>query len=305
MKSNEAAFGIAAISITAEREKELDLSQPMFDAGLQILTPVKGHRGGLSHGDHRRRTLFDGLADSRDRLADHRGHRAPGLVLRETQSEPACWRTRRTFQAFSRPAGGRPRRWPRRRTRCHAAHSQESLQSSGCSRVWCSSPISRHRSPRRSRCSNCEGTSTGPRILPGKRVASVRGSTSVEYLKQHPIGATEFPKVEDALEALQQGQADAVVYDAPVLLYYASHEGNGKVQPAGAIFRKENYGIVFPSDSRYRKPVNEALLEDQGSWHLRPLVPEVVRWKRPVESPSGEFAFDVRWRPCQIPAYQA
>ena len=26
------------------------------------------------------------------------------------------------------------------------------------------------------------------------------------------------------------------------------------------IFRKESYGIVFPTDSRYRKPVNEALL---------------------------------------------
>src|SRR4051812_33437435 len=37
VKSNEAALGIAAISITADREKEVDLSQPMFDAGLQIL----------------------------------------------------------------------------------------------------------------------------------------------------------------------------------------------------------------------------------------------------------------------------
>jgi polar amino acid transport system substrate-binding protein len=52
-----------------------------------------------------------------------------------------------------------------------------------------------------------------------------------------------------------------VVYDAPVLLFYAAHEGKGKVQTAGAIFRKENYGIVFPSNSPYRKPVNEALLK--------------------------------------------
>ena len=96
-------------------------------------------------------------------------------------------------------------------------------------------------------------------------MASVQGSTSAEYLKQHAIGVTEFPKVEEALEALQRGEVDAVVYDAPVLLYYASHEGNGKVQAAGAIFHKENYGIVFPADSRYRKPVNEALLHIKES----------------------------------------
>src|ERR1051325_1499154 len=36
VKSNQADLGIAAISITAERERDWDFSQPMFDAGLQI-----------------------------------------------------------------------------------------------------------------------------------------------------------------------------------------------------------------------------------------------------------------------------
>src|SRR5262249_46372964 len=100
----------------------------------------------------------------------------------------------------------------------------------------------------------------GPDDLPGKRVATVAGSTSAEYLKQHHIDAAEFSKVDDAFLALQREQADAVVYDAPILLYYASHGGNGRVQTAGGIFRRESYGIVFPTDGRYRKPVNEALL---------------------------------------------
>jgi len=104
------------------------------------------------------------------------------------------------------------------------------------------------------------GDINGPDDLHGKRVASVRGSTSVEYLRQHHIDATEFAKVEEALDALQHDQADAIVYDAPILLYYASHEGNGKVQPAGSIFRRESYGIVFPTGSHYRKPVNQELL---------------------------------------------
>ena len=47
VKSKDAALGIAAISITADREVDFDFSQPMFDAGLQILTLVPGSRGAL------------------------------------------------------------------------------------------------------------------------------------------------------------------------------------------------------------------------------------------------------------------
>ena len=44
VNNHEAALGIAAISITAGQE---DFSQPMFDAGLQILAPVHGGRAAL------------------------------------------------------------------------------------------------------------------------------------------------------------------------------------------------------------------------------------------------------------------
>src|SRR5262245_49668999 len=47
VKSRDTILGIAAVSITAEREKELDLSQPMFDAGLQVLAPVKESQGSI------------------------------------------------------------------------------------------------------------------------------------------------------------------------------------------------------------------------------------------------------------------
>jgi polar amino acid transport system substrate-binding protein len=45
------------------------------------------------------------------------------------------------------------------------------------------------------------------------------------------------------------------------LLYYSAHEGKGKVQSIGSIFRKEYYGIAFPDKSPLRKRVNEALLK--------------------------------------------
>jgi ABC-type amino acid transport substrate-binding protein len=47
VNSHEAALGIAAISITAERELQWDFSQPMFDAGLQILVSAQATESSL------------------------------------------------------------------------------------------------------------------------------------------------------------------------------------------------------------------------------------------------------------------
>jgi polar amino acid transport system substrate-binding protein len=53
---------------------------------------------------------------------------------------------------------------------------------------------------------------------------------------------------------------DAIVFDAPMLMYYAANEGKGSVQLVGAPFRKEDYGIVFPRSSALRSEVSVALL---------------------------------------------
>jgi polar amino acid transport system substrate-binding protein len=96
--------------------------------------------------------------------------------------------------------------------------------------------------------------------LPGKVVATTAGSTAASYLRQQNISILEVPKIEQAYEALQNKKADAVVFDAPVLLFYAANEGKGKVEVVGTIFRDENYGIVLPNNSPYRKKINSVLL---------------------------------------------
>jgi polar amino acid transport system substrate-binding protein len=100
----------------------------------------------------------------------------------------------------------------------------------------------------------------GPEDLPGKRVATIQGSTSEEYLRDQHVQITDFTNLDDAYDALQKGDVDAVVFDAPVLLYYAAHDGKGQVQVVGSLFRKEDYGIVVPPNSPLRKPIDAALL---------------------------------------------
>ena len=51
-----------------------------------------------------------------------------------------------------------------------------------------------------------------------------------------------------------------MVFDAPILLYYAANEGKGRVHLVGTPFRKEDYGIVFQAGNPLRKQVNNTLL---------------------------------------------
>jgi polar amino acid transport system substrate-binding protein len=108
----------------------------------------------------------------------------------------------------------------------------------------------------------------GPQDLAGKRVATIVGSTSANYLSQQKIEAKEFKQVDETFAALNNNDIDAVVFDAPILLYYAAHDGKGKVQVVGSIFRKESYAIALPNGSPYRKPINNALLslQEKGTY---------------------------------------
>jgi polar amino acid transport system substrate-binding protein len=108
----------------------------------------------------------------------------------------------------------------------------------------------------------------GPQDLVGKRVATIAGSTSAIYLKQQKIEANEVKQIEEAYTALNNSDVDAVVFDAPILLYYAAHNGKGKAQVVGSIFRKESYAIAMSNGSPYRKPINNALLslQEKGTY---------------------------------------
>jgi polar amino acid transport system substrate-binding protein len=256
--SNEADVAISAISITEARERTHDFSLPMFDAGMQILVPEQGGGGGISQ---LKDALFNpsflpllGFVILGAIVAGHvvwfleRGH--PDGLLDKPSYFPGIFEA--TFWATST-----------------LATQADSMPRSAAARVvavlWMFTAvlfIAFFTAAVTSALTvqQLQGDIKGPDDLPGKRVATVRASTSAQYLTQRNIAPLEFNTVSEAYDLLLQGEADAVVYDAPVLLYYASHEGKGKARVVGPVFRKEAYGILFPQGSPYRKPVNEALL---------------------------------------------
>jgi len=260
VKSKEAALGIAAISITAEREVDFDFSQPMFDAGLQILIPAQGSRGALVE------AIVANLLSATvllyvlgvalilllmAHLVWFFERRNPTGMLAHRNYFPgifeACWWAASTLAT---QADQMPRAAMARIIAVAWMFMSVVFIAYFTAAVTSSLTVQQLRSD-----------INGPDDLPGKRVASVKGSTSAEYLRQHNVEPVEFVKIEETYQALHDRSIDAIVYDAPVLLFYAAHEGKNKVQTAGPIFRRENYGIVFPSNSEHRKPVNEVLLK--------------------------------------------
>jgi polar amino acid transport system substrate-binding protein len=94
------------------------------------------------------------------------------------------------------------------------------------------------------------GDINGPDDLPGKRVASVKGSTSTEYLRQRNVEVSEFAKVEEAFQALIAGEADAVVYDAPVLLISHRTKAREKFKPSAPFSARRTTASSFRTRAR-------------------------------------------------------
>jgi ABC-type amino acid transport substrate-binding protein len=101
----------------------------------------------------------------------------------------------------------------------------------------------------------------GPTDLPGYRIATVNNTTAADFLSQHELDFVGVDQIESAYTLLLNNKVDAIVFDAPVLLYYAAHQGNNQVTVPGKIFHLEKYGIAVPTEAPLREKLNVVLLQ--------------------------------------------
>jgi glutamate transport system substrate-binding protein len=111
---------------------------------------------------------------------------------------------------------------------------------------------------------------TGPDTLSGKKVCSVTGSTPIQRIKdEHPEAqVVEFEKYSQCVDALLNGQADAVTTDDAILKGYAAQQPD-KLKVVGKPFSTEKYGVgVAKDDTAFREKVNDIIeaAEDDGQW---------------------------------------
>ena len=108
----------------------------------------------------------------------------------------------------------------------------------------------------------------GPEDLPRVRVGTLEGSATVAVLQSRGVGFRGFSSVEAALDALERGEVDAVVHDAPILRYRVKEREGETERPLdvlGETFERQDYGLGLPAGSTLREPLNRKLLEQLSS----------------------------------------
>lgn len=273
VRTLQADFAAANISITSQREAEMDFSQPIFDAGLIVLTPLGGGANIFS-------VLF-----SRDLLLWVGGAilllLGAGVLISRFETKPSAvkdddyddgkigsvgegiwWAVNVVTQAgFEIPSpktrGGRLLAFALILTGLFAVSAFVAQITASLTVSELSSQVDSYND------------------LHGKRVGTTTASTSAQFLDQVRIDYESFPNLDAMFGALEAGELDAVVHDAPILGYYASHEGKGRFELAGRIFRPEKYGVAMIAGHRAKEEFNQTLLQIREDGTYDDLV---IRW---------------------------
>lgn len=268
--AGRAEMAACNISITADRERRFDFSQPIIAAGLQIIVPA----------DSTERSQ-PGLVDFLKLLFSKTMvvWLFAALVLTILPAHIIWFLERRVsgsrmsrnyfpgiFQAFEWGLGmmatapvDEPRRWVTRTVSVLWTFVSLIFVAYYTAILTANLTVEK-----------IESKIGSPGDLLGKTVCTVAETTSPAALKKLGVESIGMPRIEDCYAGMSNGTFEAVVFDAPVLRYYVAHDGAGIAELAGPVFKDEDYGILFPIGSALGDQVDQALLsvQEDGEYDL-------------------------------------
>lgn len=254
VSAGEVDLGIAATSVTSQREQELDFSAPYFDGGLGIATRRRSGRSRLWHAVFSREILATACG-----LAVFLGLCA-NLVWWTERGEPnsfddrwsvgvgqALWWTIVTMTTV-----GYGDYVPRK-----SISRLVSIVVIVVGIVLFGFAVGVFSSALTLQKLQSEIGSVAD--LDGEKVAVVADTAGSQFMAKRRCELRTFDNLDDALRAVHKGRAVAVVYDVAVLRHHlASHDA--ALTLVGPTFDKHDYAIAFPLGSPLRKTVNVRLL---------------------------------------------
>jgi polar amino acid transport system substrate-binding protein len=108
--------------------------------------------------------------------------------------------------------------------------------------------------------SRLQSSISGPGDLAGKRILSLPGTTSADWLTERGLAWRRVDYLESAYQDLLDGKADAIVFDQLTLRYDATVQGGGRLAVVGPAFELDPYGFALTQDGAYREAIDTALL---------------------------------------------
>jgi polar amino acid transport system substrate-binding protein len=258
VKTGKADAAITAISITADRMKEVTFSEPMFNAGLQVAVPATdAHETGGIWETLTSRTVLGILvvmvgsiliAAQIVWLIERKDNPDFGHAGAKGFFEGIWWAV---VTLLTVGYGDRVTKSVTGRLFSMLFMVFGVLLVASFTAIFTANLTVR----------DLQTDISGIADLHGRTVATVKGTTAADYLHEHQIAAQELGSVDEMLGRVSRGEVDAAVYDAPVLQYAARPSNGARIRIAGAPFTREYYGIAEPLGSDLAPAVNEALLE--------------------------------------------
>lgn len=108
-----------------------------------------------------------------------------------------------------------------------------------------------------------------PEDLRDASIAVVSGTTGEEWANRYGAQLNQTDKLKDAIELLQSGQVEGVVFDTPALKYYLHRYPDVPLRVADFALATENYGFVVPLKSPLLQKLNVGLLKMQENGKLK------------------------------------
>jgi polar amino acid transport system substrate-binding protein len=258
-RNGEVDAAVTNLTITSTRAELLALTQPWYDAGLRLLVPSVG-----SSGFDR---VLSGLSDA--------GHlQAYGWLLAVIAAATIG------FTLFDRKFDPEfPRRW--HEGAAESFHHVISIATNGktsgrrnlfgwVGRIWQALWMLVGVGIIAYVTSSVTSVMTTVAIqrgihsiadLSGKTVGVFQGSASEDFVAATEIETRSYKDIDAAVAAMNDGDIDAIIGDAPVLEYFAYSRPYENVAVTGKIFHPDKYGFAFPADSDLARPVTLQLLK--------------------------------------------